>query len=521
MILIVDDNQDNIFSLKALLELHQFVVDTALSGQEALRRVLKNAYSLIILDVQMPEMDGFEVAEAISGYSKSRDVPIIFLSANNTEKNFIARGYHAGGVDYVTKPFDADVLLLKVKTFYRLSEQKRRLVQMEKFLREEIEFRRRAENELEQKVEELKSTLESIPQIAFTTCPAGGIELVNHHWFKYSDSSEKFPRAEGHSVLSCIEAAIVSKKQFVQEIKIKPLHESEYRFQTLCLTPVQKGADIIRWVGVLTDIHEQKTASHLLEQKVEERTQALKDINKKLEDRNLELQRFAFIASHDLQEPLRKIQIFSDIVVEKITNDPVHAQRFLQKINLAAQKMRVLIKSLLEYSRLPDQRRFEAVDLNQVVQQVLQDFEIQIKEKKARFEIGTMPSLEAIPLQIHQVFHNLISNSLKFSSAASDPVVTINAQRVADKSTDAPATADGSYCRIVVSDNGIGFDQAYAGKVFEMFQRLNQREVDEGAGIGLAIVKKVIEKHDGLIEVSSHENQGTRFTIVLPVQQLG
>lgn len=123
MILIVDDNQDNIFSLKTLLSLHHFEVDSASSGEEALKKLLKRSYALVILDVQMPDMDGFEVAEAISGYSKLRDIPIIFLSAVNTHKRFITRGYTSGGIDYVTKPFDPDILLLKIKTFYRLSEQ--------------------------------------------------------------------------------------------------------------------------------------------------------------------------------------------------------------------------------------------------------------------------------------------------------------------------------------------------------------------------------------------------------------
>src|SRR6185503_4297087 len=115
MILIVDDRQENIFSLQKLLELNNFKVDTASSGEDALRKILKNTYSLIILDVQMPGMDGFEVAEAVSGYSRSKDIPIIFLSAINTEKKFITKGYSSGAIDYITKPFDPDILLLKVK----------------------------------------------------------------------------------------------------------------------------------------------------------------------------------------------------------------------------------------------------------------------------------------------------------------------------------------------------------------------------------------------------------------------
>ncbi len=139
MILIVDDKQENIFSLKTLLEINKFKVDTALSGEEALKKVLKNTYALIILDVQMPDMDGFEVAEAISGNKKSKDTPIIFLSAVNTDKRFITKGYTSGGIDYLVKPFDPDILLLKVNTFCRLFEQTQELNLTHKSLKEEIE----------------------------------------------------------------------------------------------------------------------------------------------------------------------------------------------------------------------------------------------------------------------------------------------------------------------------------------------------------------------------------------------
>src|SRR5690606_15394697 len=352
MILIVDDNQENVFSLQALLELNNFRVHTASSGEEALKLILKNSYSysLIILDVQMPEMDGFEVAETILSYSKTKDIPIVFLSAVNTHKKYIARGYAAGGVDYITKPVDADILLLKIKTFYKLSEQKRQLIEKDNFLREEIEFRRQAENELEQKVEEFKSTLESLPHMAFTTCRDGNIEFVNHLWFNYNQRTDQFPEADNFSIVAHIKDTIASGKQSKQEMRLKMPDTGEYRFHVLCFTPVIKDKKIVRWVGIFTDIHEQKLTSQTLEKKVDERTRELIEINKKLEASNTELQKFAFIASHDLQEPLRKIQIFSDMIIKRYINDSFNTTKLLQKIIESAAKMSTLIRNVLEYS---------------------------------------------------------------------------------------------------------------------------------------------------------------------------
>ncbi|WP_316735587.1 hybrid sensor histidine kinase/response regulator [Pedobacter aquatilis] len=166
MILIVDDRPENLISLQKVLQAHNFEVETASSGEEALKKVLKNNYVLIILDVQMPDMDGFEVAEAISGFSGAKDTAIIFLSAVNTELKFITKGYLSGGLDYITKPVDINVLLLKIKTFYRIYEQNRKLFEIQEKLLEEIEFRKQAEHKKDEFISiashELKTPLTSV-----------------------------------------------------------------------------------------------------------------------------------------------------------------------------------------------------------------------------------------------------------------------------------------------------------------------------------------------------------------------
>ncbi|OWK74302.1 hybrid sensor histidine kinase/response regulator [Flavobacteriaceae bacterium JJC] len=198
MILIVDDAPENIISLKKVLEKNGFEVDTASSGEEALKKILKKSYVLIILDVQMPGMDGFEVAEAISGYSKAKETAIIFLSAASANVNLITRGYSSGGLDYISKPVDMNILLLKVKTFYRIYEQSRALNEMQKALRAEIEFRKEAERKKDEFISiashELKTPMTSIKgyiQLLERSLDKNDIETVRTRVHKVQNQVEK------------------------------------------------------------------------------------------------------------------------------------------------------------------------------------------------------------------------------------------------------------------------------------------------------------------------------------------
>jgi signal transduction histidine kinase len=410
MILIVDDKYENLFSLKSLLQLYAYETDTAASGEEALKKILKNEYSVIILDVQMPGMDGYEVAEAISGLNKTKDIPIIFLSAVNIDKRFIAKGYDSGGVEYLTKPFDNDLLLMKVKTFHRLYTQRQELKQVEEALRREIEIRKRSQQEVEQ-------------------------------------------------------------------------------------------------------------INSLLEFKVEERTRDLLQLNKDLENRNAELAQYAYLASHDLQEPLRKIITFIKIIEEKYLKDIPEAKVEMSKVITSSERMRNLINALLSYSKLSTVSLFTLVNLNEVVKDALADLEITIKEKQAVINVSQLPELEAIPGQMRQMFQNLLSNALKFSKTDTRPIINIFSEPVNELQLEAEHDTNGKYVRIDISDNGIGLDESYIDKIFVIFQRLHGKTQYEGTGIGLAIVKKIIEKHNGIIGVKSKEGEGATFTIVLPVKQ--
>lgn len=522
MILIVDDKPENIYSLRTLLEMNNFQVDTAFSGEDALKKVLKNNYALFILDVQMPGMDGFEVAEAISGHSKAKNTPIIFLSALNTEKRFITKGYNSGGIDYVVKPFDPDILLMKVKTLYRLYEQTRRLNETQDALREEIEVRKHAQNEQWKKTQELQSILESLPQIAFTATAAGKIEYVNKHWYQYSDSKDKFPitHPADVSIADTWDNAVKQHEPLSIELRIKGLSDDEYKYHLLKVTPIVQDDAIVKWVGTFTDIHVQRSATEVLEQRVEERTRELMESNKELERSNHDLQQFASVASHDLKEPLRKIQIFSSIVRDRYGEDTDSgAMQYVDRIIDSSSRMNKLINDLLTYSRLSVASLFRLVSLNEIVNEIIIDLEIIITEKQAAINVAALPDIEVIPGQIRQIFQNIISNALKFTKAGVPPVISITADIIGRKAIDGAIDPHGNYCRISIGDNGIGFNEVYLDKIFTIFQRLNMQEEYEGTGIGLAIAKKIVDKHNGIITAKSEEGKGATFIIVLPLKQ--
>ncbi len=514
MILIVDDKPENILSLRRTLELAGFEVDGAESGEEALKKVLRQDYALIILDVQMPGMDGFEVAEALQGYSKAADIPVIFLSAVSTEKKFITKGYQAGAVDYVVKPVDPDVFILKVKTLHRLHEQNRELIQMRKVLMAEVAVRKKAEGELKIKVEELRSILHSIPQIAFTLSPEGKLEFYNEHWQRLigPEAEMATPHPDDRHVRHDLDAAIGRGEAFQAELRIRLLPEGEYRCHLLRIVPVQQEGQLVNWVGTFTDIHERKMASDVLETAVKERTGELLLKNAELETSNHELQQFASVASHDLKEPLRKIQMFGSIMQKGVRQSgPDKLEEGMGKIISIADRMSTLINDLLSYSRLSVTSAFRPTDLGELINAVIADFEFPIVEKGAQIQVGPMPAIDVIPGQMRQVFQNLISNALKFSRSGIPPRISITAGIHSEG--EEPAYT------FTITDNGIGFDEAYLGKIFTIFQRLNDPAAYEGTGIGLAIVKKIVDKHRGSITARSTPGAGASFILTLPVSQ--
>ncbi len=239
-----------------------------------------------------------------------------------------------------------------------------------------------------------------------------------------------------------------------------------------------------------------------LEELVQERTV-------ELERSNRELRRFAYVASHDLQEPLRKIQTFGNRLETLYINGlDAKGKDYLARMQRAAARMQTLIQDLLALSRvMTRQESYAEVDLSKVVQDVLRIFQEELEAANGRVYTNQLTTIEAVPVQMRQLFHNLISNALKYRQPDVPPVIKINGRVIKD-----------NHIRITISDNGIGFDEKYLTRIFDAFQRLHTREQYEGTGIGLAICRHIVEQHHGTITARSHPNKGSAFTFTLPLQ---
>jgi signal transduction histidine kinase len=267
---------------------------------------------------------------------------------------------------------------------------------------------------------------------------------------------------------------------------------------------------------------ELESANQLLRDEVAERTRAEAQVQAatiELTRSNEELEKFAYVASHDLQEPLRKIQAFGGRLVKKFRNAlGPDGGEYVERMQFAATRMRTLIDDLLTFSRVTTKGQpFRPVNLATIIREVIDDLGEQIEQASAQIDVGNLPTTEADPLQMRQLFQNLIGNALKFRKADSASAITIRsvAWEQLPPEPDPPRPA-GQGFRIAVADNGIGFDQAFADRVFELFQRLHGRGHYEGTGIGLAICRKILQRHGGTISARSREGEGATFIIDLP-----
>lgn len=409
-ILVVDDREDNLFSIETILEKDNYNIVKANSGRAALKILLQqHDFSLILMDVQMPDMNGLETATIIYERDKLKTIPIIFITAYSNDEEYIFKGYKMGGVDYIYKPINPELLRVKVGVFVELYRKNHQLLNHEKKL-------------------------------------------------------------------------LAANKSLQKEIEDRRLSEEKVK---------------------------------LLNKQLVENNAHLKSINE-------ELDRFAYVASHDLQEPLRKIMVFSDKILSK-KDDNKEVEKYLTKISSSSQRMQSLINNLLQFSRHSvNAADFINVDLNEIAKEAFSELEVEIEKTKTQINIDSLPILYAVPSLMRQLFYNLINNAIKFRRPGVNPVINISSEKVKPAELKFPGERipNVNYYKISVSDNGIGFDTKYADDIFQVFKRLHSYHEFEGTGVGLSICKKIVDKHNGFITAHSKIDEGSVFVINLPEKQV-
>jgi signal transduction histidine kinase len=407
-ILLVDDREDNLLSIETIFEPDGYKFVKANSGRQALKILLSEYdFAMILMDVKMPNLNGFETASLIYEREKLKHIPIIFITANNFGDENIYKGYQSGAVDYIYKPINPDVLRAKVSVLIDLYKKNRQLLAQE------------------QRLVAINKSLE--------------IEI---------------------------------KERKASEEKIKQLNR-----------------------------------------------QLLENIAS-LESANKDLDRFAFMASHDLQEPLRKIRMFSDrlfLKYKEVLDEDGKTNIF--RIQKAAERMQTLITDILTFSKISvDKPAFIESDLNALISEILTEMDEDLREKKAKVIVDKLPVLYVNPSLMKPLFHNLIGNALKYRKKDVEPLVKVTSDITSPVNGRSTRDLSNRYCRIFIEDNGIGFDQKYAEEIFGMFKRLHHNTEFEGTGIGLALCKKIVEQHKGYISARSKINEGSTFIISIPMQ---
>lgn len=392
-ILLVDDQPENLVALEAVLEHLGQELIKAHSGREALRHLLENDFAVILLDVKMPDMDGFECAAMIRERERSCDTPIIFLTALKSDE-YLSRGYNMGAVDYLSKPIVPEVLRSKIAVFVELGRKNNLLKQQNLELQQLIEERLRAEDDIR-----------------------------------------------------------------------------------------RLNAD--------------------LERRVRERTQELSRSNE-------ELRQFAYVASHDLQEPLRTVGSYAQLLAKRYKGQlDSDADEFVRYMVDGVTRMHVLLNDMLAYSRVTDSeaKAFGEADSGAILKSALMNLEATIKDNDAVITSADLPMVTGDDVQLTQVFQNLIANSIKYRRTAR-PEIHVSAEQV-----------DGAW-HFSIRDNGIGIEAKYWERIFGIFKRLHGRELP-GTGMGLAICKKIVERHGGRIWVESTLGEGSNFQFSLPPESDG
>ena len=485
-ILIVDDIPANIFALENLLEKDGRTFLSAINGNDALKLALSQPVDLIILDVQMSGMDGFEVAQVLKSNKKTKDIPVIFASAAMKEHISLLKGYEEGAVDYLVKPLDADITKAKVSMFLLNQAQKKELINKNQ--------------SLEKSALLINNSTDILGVIDAETLLFEEVNNALTNTLGYSlEEMKSFPITLFMSESDVIKvhdmrASKMGKLSFETEFRTK---NGDKKWLQWHITAKEN-----RWFVNARDVTNQKFA----DDKILQLNTSLQENLKKLELINKELESFSYSVSHDLRAPLRSINGYSKILDEEYREKlDEGAKRLLATIQRNANKMGDLIDDLLEFSKLGRQElRKSKVNMHELVSSLLKE-EIKFLHP-IKYNLVLPPILDASvdKALISQVWINLLSNAIKYSSKKENAQVEVGSQEKENEII------------YYVKDNGAGFDPKYAYKLFSVFQRLHSSDDFEGTGIGLAIVQRIVSRHGGRVWAESQLDQGATFYFSLP-----
>jgi PAS domain S-box-containing protein len=475
-ILLVDDRRENLLALEGILRGLNENLIKASSGAETLKYLLRNEVAVILLDVEMPDIDGFQTATLIREREKTRHTPIIFLTAISKSDVHVSQGYSLGGVDYIFKPFAPDVLKSKVSAFVQMYRQRREALRQSELLKAERDF--------------VTAVLDTVAGFVIVLDSDCRIVRVNRSWEEMTGYS--MDEVKGHHLWEYVE----DKERTQELLKCRtPVTDCEGYWLT-------KGTKsrVVSWSCMALSDNASRPGHFVV---------TGRDITE-LRQRTEELESFTYSVSHDMRAPVRAIDGFTRILIEEYSGKvDEEGRRLLQIVRANTEKMGQLIDGLLALSRLGREKViFAEIDMTDLARTAFEEQKaIGAKDRKIGFKIVPLPLAYGDKRLITQVFQNLLSNAIKFSRNEKTPEIEIGY---------APGLAADVY---FVRDNGVGFDMDYAQKLFGTFQRLHGADEFEGSGIGLATVRRIIDRHGGRVWAEAKPQVGATFYFSLPPRQ--
>jgi PAS domain S-box-containing protein len=524
-ILLVDDRPENLLSLRAILgEQPGYRLVEAASGADALREVLRHEFSLILLDAFLPGMDGFEVASLIKQRERTRDIPILFLTAGGIDQEMLRRAYEVGAADYLIKPVSAGIVRAKVAVFVELARKTAQLREQAALL-QEAERKQQAIELSELKVaseRRYRQLAESIPQIVWRALPDGQIEYWNQRWYDYTGASEPMSPEQSWAFLHPDERekcgqqwwqCLRDESSFQCEIRLLRA-DGIYRWHLRRALPERgKNGEIIAWLGTDTDIDDRKRADdERIELLVRERAARFEAeaAQKRAAQLYIEARdavrlrdEFLTVAAHELRTPLTSLRL--------------HAQQ-MARAPAASDSAKALLRSVERLCRLADQLldvsriagghltlQIERADVRNIVEETAERLRDEAARNGCSIELHTDGALPADcdSMRIEQVVANLIVNALKYGRG---------------KPIEVSVQKQGRHALVSVRDHGIGVPPLEQARIFERYARAVSVREYGGLGLGLFISKQIIEAHGGSIRVASEPGQGATFTVEFPLE---